>query len=105
MREIEYLQPDPLQVIARSHDITLHSRVLDYKPGMWDDMTYQRRKFFDWGGWLATRPMDKLPHWRVVMHRARDGHPLTVILESAKWGTNMPKQSTRCVCCFVSAAR
>jgi hypothetical protein len=29
MRAIEYLQLDPLQIIARSQDITLHSRVLD----------------------------------------------------------------------------
>src|SRR5215510_13452912 len=73
MRAMEYLQLDPLQIIARSHDITLHSRVLDYKPGVWEKATYQQRKFFDWGGWLAARPMDELPHWRVVMHRERDG--------------------------------
>jgi uncharacterized protein YcaQ len=73
MRTIEYLQLDPLQIIARSQDITLHSRMLDYKPGMWEDVTYRQRKFFDWGGWLAVRPMDELPHWRVVMRRERDG--------------------------------
>ena len=28
MRAMEYLQLDPLQMVARSHDITLHSRVL-----------------------------------------------------------------------------
>ncbi|MEZ4645398.1 MAG: crosslink repair DNA glycosylase YcaQ family protein [Chloroflexota bacterium] len=75
MRAMEYLQLDPLQVIARSHDITLHSRVLDYVPGMWEEVTYAQRKFFDWGGWLATRPMDEMPYWRVVMHRERDGNP------------------------------
>ncbi len=74
MRAMEYLQLDPLQIIARSQDITLHSRVLDYLPEMWEDVTYQKRKFFDWGGWLATRPMDELPHWRVVMRRERDGN-------------------------------
>jgi uncharacterized protein len=73
MHAMEYLQLDPLQIIARSHDITLHSRVLDYTPGMWEDLAYQQRKFFDWGGWLAVRPMDELPHWRVVMRRERDG--------------------------------
>jgi hypothetical protein len=73
MRAIEYLQLDPLQIIAHSQDITLHSRVLDYKPDMWETVTYQKRKFFDWGGWLAVRPMDELPHWRVVMRRERDG--------------------------------
>jgi uncharacterized protein YcaQ len=72
MPEIEYLQLDPLQVVARSHDIQLHSRVLDYTPGMWEEPTYLQRKFFDWGGWLAVRPMDELPHWRVVMRRERD---------------------------------
>src|SRR6478672_13236124 len=73
MRAMEYLQLDPLQVLARSQDITLHSRVLDYTPGLWEDPTYGQRQFFDWGGWLAVRPMDELPHWRVVMHRERDG--------------------------------
>src|ERR671922_1252648 len=72
MRALEYLQLDPLQIIARSQDITLHSRVLDYKPDVWEAVTYKQRKFFDWGGWLAVRPMDELPHWRVVMHRERD---------------------------------
>ncbi len=75
MRAMEFLQLDPLQIIARSQDIALHSRVLDYKPEMWEHVTYRQRKFFDWGGWLAVRPMDELPHWRVVMHRERDGEP------------------------------
>lgn len=73
MREMEYLQLDPLQIIARSHDIQLHSRVLDYTPGMWEVATYEQRHFFDWGGWLATRPMEELPYWRVVMRREREG--------------------------------
>jgi hypothetical protein len=73
MHAMEYLQLDPLQIIARSQDITLHSRVLDYTPGLWEDLAYQQRTFFDWGGWLAVRPMDELPHWRVVMRRERDG--------------------------------
>jgi len=75
MRAMEYLQLDPLQTIARSHDIQLHSRVLDYAPGMWEEVAYAQRRFFDWGGWLATRPMKELPHWRVAMRRERDGHP------------------------------
>ncbi|MBI5566835.1 MAG: YcaQ family DNA glycosylase [Chloroflexi bacterium] len=74
MRAMEYLQLDPLQIIARSQDIALHSRVLDYTPGLWEDLAYRQRKFFDWGGWLAVRPMDELPHWRVVMRRERDSN-------------------------------
>src|SRR5512134_660354 len=72
MRAMEYLQLDPLQIVARSHDITLHSRVLETTPGLWQEVAYQKRKFFDWGGWLAARPMDELPHWRVVMRRERE---------------------------------
>ncbi|HEX6291910.1 MAG TPA: crosslink repair DNA glycosylase YcaQ family protein [Herpetosiphonaceae bacterium] len=75
MRAMEYLQLDPLHIIARSHDITLHSRVLDYTPGLWEDLAYRQRKFFDWGGWLAVRPMDELPHWRVVMRREGESGP------------------------------
>ena len=75
MQTMEYLQLDPLQIIARSQDITLHSRVLDYKPELWGDLTYHQRKFFDWGDWLAVRPMEELPHWRVVMQRDREDNP------------------------------
>src|SRR5579871_2376368 len=74
MRAMDYLQLDPLQIVARSHDIKLYGRVLDYKPGMWEDAAYQQRKFFDWGAWLAVRPMEELPYWRVVMRRERDGN-------------------------------
>lgn len=73
IRAMEYLQLDPLQIITRSQDIALHSRVVDYTPGLWENLAYQKRKFFDWGGWLAVRPMEELPYWRVVMHRERDG--------------------------------
>lgn len=73
MRAMEYLQLDPLQIVARTQDIKLHSRVFDYKPTMWEDVTYGKRRFFDWGGWLAVRPMDELPYWRVVMRRERTG--------------------------------
>lgn len=75
MREMEYLQLDPLQIIARSQDIALYGRVLEYRPEAWQAPTYQERKFFDWGGWLAARPMEELPHWRVVMRRERDHLP------------------------------
>jgi uncharacterized protein YcaQ len=72
MRAMEYLQLDPLQIVARSQDLALHSRVIDYTPGMWEKLCYEERKFFDWGAWLAVRPIEELPHWRVVMRRERD---------------------------------
>jgi hypothetical protein len=65
----EAVQLDPLNVIARSQDIVLHSRVLDYKPEYLYKVAYEERKFFDYGGWLAMYPMRELPYWRVHMNR------------------------------------
>jgi uncharacterized protein YcaQ len=75
MRTMEHLQLDPLVVVARAQDLMLHSRVIDYRPDDWAVQTYDRRRFFDWGGWLAVRPMEELPYWRRLMQRERDnGH-------------------------------
>ncbi|MBK9008155.1 MAG: YcaQ family DNA glycosylase [Anaerolineae bacterium] len=65
----EAVQLDPLNVIARSQDIVLHSRVLEYKPDHLYDVAYKQRKFFDYGGWLAMYPMSDLPYWRAHMNR------------------------------------
>ena len=79
MRAMEDLQLDPLVVVARAHDLALHSRVLDYTIDDWAILTYQRREFFEWGGWLAVRPMDELPYFRVLMRREREqGHWIDV---------------------------
>lgn len=75
MRVMEHLQLDPLAVMARAQDLMLHSRVVDYRPDDWATLTYGRRRFFDWGGWLAVRPMDELPYWRVLMRRERESDP------------------------------
>jgi uncharacterized protein YcaQ len=72
MRAMEDLQLDPLVVVARAHDLMLHSRVVDYTIDDWATLTYERREFFDWGGWLAVRPMDELPYFRVLMRRERE---------------------------------
>jgi uncharacterized protein len=75
MRATEHLQLDPLVIVARSQDLMLHSRVIDYHPDDWAVQTYERRRFFDWGGWLAVRPMEELPYWRRLMRREREnGH-------------------------------
>lgn len=69
----EAVQLDPLNVIARSQDIALHSRVLDYKPDYLYQVAYKDRRAFDYGGWLAMYPMSDLPYWRVHMEqRSRD---------------------------------
>jgi uncharacterized protein YcaQ len=76
---MEDLQLDPLVVVARAHDLMLHSRVVDYSIDDWATLTYERREFFEWGGWLAVRPMADLPHFRFLMRREREtGHWLEV---------------------------
>ena len=72
MRAMEDLQLDPLVIVARAHDLTLHSRVADYPIDDWATLTYERREFFEWGGWLAVRPMEELPYFRVLMRRERE---------------------------------
>ena len=73
IRTCEAVQLDPLNVAARSQDIVLHSRVLDYKPEYLHKVAYDERQFFDYGGWLAMYPMSELPYWRVHMEkRVRD---------------------------------
>jgi uncharacterized protein len=71
MRAMEDLQLDPLVVVARAHDLMLQGRVVDYRIDDWATLTYERREFFEWGGWLAVRPMDELPYFRVLMRRER----------------------------------
>ncbi len=72
MRAMEDLQLDPLVVVARAHDLMLHSRVVGYGIDDWAVLTYERREFFEWGGWLAVRPMEELPYFRVLMRRERE---------------------------------
>ncbi len=60
---------DPLNVIARSHDLALHARVLDYRPEELEGVMYGDRALFDYGALLRIYPMEELPHWRVSMRR------------------------------------
>lgn len=72
LRVCEAVQMDPLNVVARSHDITLWSRVADYQPAQLESALYERREFFDYGGGLFIYPMSELPYWRTPMRRC--GH-------------------------------
>jgi uncharacterized protein YcaQ len=74
LRTAEAVQMDPLNVVARSHDIVLWSRVAGYRPEFLDRLLYQERRFFDYGGGLHIYPMEELPFWRVHMDlRAANG--------------------------------
>ena len=65
------VQVDPLNVVARSHDIVLYGRVLDYQPEMLQSLLYDDHAFFDWGGTVMIYPMEEMPFWRVVMANKR----------------------------------
>src|SRR6266508_4493153 len=71
IRVCEAVQLDPLNIFARSQDIVLHSRVLDYKPDYLYQIAYKDRGFFDYGGWLAMYPISNLPYYRVHMERRK----------------------------------
>jgi uncharacterized protein YcaQ len=63
------IQIDPLQVIARNHDLTLQSRVLDYTPATLRELLYEDRACLEYGGIVRISPIEELPYLRVVMAR------------------------------------
>ncbi len=69
LRACEAVQLDPLNVTARSQDLFLHSRVLDYRPEYLQQALYKDRAFFDYGGLLTVYPMSELPYWRYHMEK------------------------------------
>jgi len=69
VRALEAIQLDPLNVVARSHDINLFCRVLDYRPDFLEQQAYDRRAFFDYGGALFLYPIEELPFWQPHMDR------------------------------------
>ena len=74
LHQMQALQLDPLVMVARSQDIAMYGRVLNYKPEHLYEMAYTNRKAFDYGGWLMMYPMSDFPYWRLHMkHRKEKG--------------------------------
>jgi len=69
LHTIEAIQLDPLNVVARSHDLALWGRVVDYRPEHLYQLLYTDRRGFDYGGGLFVYPMSELPYWRLHMRR------------------------------------
>ena len=72
LRQMQALQLDPLVMVARSQDIAMYGRVLDYKPDLLYKMAYEKRKAFDYGGWLMMYPMSDFPYWQLHMQRRKE---------------------------------
>ncbi len=78
MQEVGFIQVDPLNVVGRSHDLALCSRVENYRPALLDDALYRKRTLFEWGGNLRIRPIEELPYllplMRVADYKGRRKH-------------------------------
>ena len=70
IRASECVQIDTINIIHRSHDLTLFARVADYQPAwLLNGLCYQERLFFDYGTILMLYPMDDLPCFQTVMQK------------------------------------
>jgi len=72
LNQMQALQLDPLVMVARSQDIAMYGRILDYKPDLLYKMAYEKRKAFDYGGWLMMYPMHEFPYWQLHMQRRKE---------------------------------
>jgi uncharacterized protein len=69
IRYLTEIQVDPLNVIGHSQDLVLWGRIDGYRSSHLEQALYQRRSLFEWGGNLQIRPIEGLPHLRMVMGR------------------------------------
>jgi uncharacterized protein YcaQ len=69
LRSGSVVQIDPINVVARSHDISLYGRVVDYQPALLEEALYVDRAGFDYGGTVLIYLMEELPYLRVLMRR------------------------------------
>lgn len=67
----ECVQVDTISTIARSHDLTLWSRVADYDARWLNELCYGDRLFFDFGTILMIYPARHLIYFQAVMQRLR----------------------------------
>lgn len=89
LQECRIIRVDPLDVVGRSHDLALLSRVSDYRRSDLDRLLYQERAGFEFGGAVSIYPRELLRlHWSWVND---EGLPV----RWEKWGTNNAKAITR----------
>ncbi len=78
MQTMGGVQIDPLNITARNHDLTLHSRVLDYDIAHLDVLAHpakaEDRAAFDYGNLLYYYPIEDLPYFRTQMQNMHN-HP------------------------------
>ena len=95
LRLIQGLQLDPLNVAARSQDIAMYGRVLDYEPRNLYQMAYERRQAFDYGGILFLYPMHEFPYRRAIMPRVEGYSRLKLLRRKFPEAMNHVQQALR----------
>lgn len=71
LRAAQCVQIDTVRKLAYNHELALWSRVHAYNPADLQDLLYQERRFFDYGGKLCIYPIEELPFWRLPMQRRK----------------------------------
>jgi uncharacterized protein YcaQ len=70
LRKTRALQFDPINIVGRSHDLTLHSRVAGYRSGMLEDLLYRDRLLVEhFDKEFCVYPVEDWPY----LHHRRQG--------------------------------
>src|SRR5215218_5440104 len=71
VRQLGYLQIDPISTVAPPQHLVLWSRLGDrYDPAELNRLLWEERKLFEWGAFI--RPIEDLPLIRARMRRRRN---------------------------------
>jgi uncharacterized protein YcaQ len=65
LRAAESVQVDPVAWWRRATTLSCGGRVADYRPEYLQELLYQDRQFFDYGGALFIYPVEEIPYWMV----------------------------------------
>lgn len=64
------VQIDPVSIVDRNHNLVLRNRVVDYRPGMLDELLYRDRLLFEyWRNQKSVIPIEEFPYaWYRMRH-------------------------------------
>jgi hypothetical protein len=69
------IQFDPLNIVGRNPDLVLQSRVADYRPAMLYELTYEKRRVYDyWDKMMSRLLMRDWPNLALRRADLREGH-------------------------------
>lgn len=70
MERLSCVQVDPIDAAGKNHDLTLFSRVEDYRPSYLRELLYEDRTLFEYYcKMLSILPMDSYPFFRTLMEK------------------------------------